>query len=108
MSETTGFNFAGSQFLAEYRNWEEYAITGCKISWVPAGTSAKNLFAVTAAGAATGISASLDNIFLYDDANTYDPSTLTDQNVLNRKDTKIMPVQKNWTHYCNARPFSAT
>lgn len=107
-NDTYGFNFEGSQFLAEYRNWEEFAITGCKVSWVPAGVSSKTIFLQTAAGAVGTASASLDNIFLYDDPTTYTPVALTDANVLNRKDTKIMPVQKTWTHYCNARPFSAS
>lgn len=49
---------------------------------------------------------SLDNIFLFDDPNTFDPIGLTDSNVLNRKDTKIMPVNETWTHYVDCRPFS--
>lgn len=75
---------------------------------MPAGESAKTLFAVTVAGAAGTITASLDNIFLYDDQDTYDPTGLTDANVLNRKDTKILNPGKPWTHYCNARAFTAS
>jgi len=31
-----GFNFSGSEFLAQYKQYEQYSITGCRIEYTPA------------------------------------------------------------------------
>lgn len=98
-TNTYGFNFTGSQFLRERTNWEEYAITGCRLHYVPATTTGK----VTTL---SGVNRNLSGIWSYDDPNTYAPIT-TQAEILNRKDTKAMPITKKWTLYKNARPFSA-
>lgn len=49
----------------------------------------------------------LTGIWTYDDPNSYDPSGLALANVINRKNTKMLPINRPWHLFKNARGISA-
>lgn len=95
-----GFNAPTSQFLKEYKNWEEYAIVGCRIQYIPSSSTASGISTM-------GHTRRLEGIWTFDDPNSYNPSGLNEGNVVNRKDSKALPVNKQWKEYKNCRAFSA-
>jgi len=77
-----GFDSA-DRWANTYRQYEEYAITGMKMKWIPGNIRGGVVTDGTAAGASW-----IGSMFLYFDTDTYDTSTYD-------KDT-IAQLDKNW------------
>lgn len=108
IADTYGFDFSGSQWGVCYKNWEEYAITGVRIDFVPCQPNSGTLQTINNGQYTFATILQLNDIWTFDDPNTFAPTSLTTANVLNRKDTKNHPVNRKWHIYKDARPFSAT
>jgi hypothetical protein len=105
VTNTLGFNFAESQWHKEYRNWEEYAITGLRIDYVPAANTASQI-GVSASGGP--VNRLITGIWTFDDPNSYDPANITLADALNRKDARTHNPRAKWHMYKDARPYSAS
>lgn len=96
-----GFNSADSQFLQEYRNWQEFQITGCKLRWIPSDV----------VGIATGTQfdggAYLSNFWLIDVPDYLNPDNVTDKEYINRSNFISVDPNKPYHCYKDCRPISA-
>lgn len=70
-----------------------------RLDYIPA-----NAIAPTDLG---GGSRYIASMWLYDDPNSYNPSSITDPDFLNRKNCKFLDPKRPWHHYVNCRPLSA-
>lgn len=97
-SAYNGFNFGGSEFLAHYKEYEQYAITGMRCEYTPVQYSS------TAANGRPNI---LVGIWTFDDPDSYDPGTVDFKKACQVKDLRAKPINRRWHEYKDARAYSA-
>lgn len=79
-----------------------------RLDFVPCQPNSGVLSSFTVGGNTNNVIIQLNDIWSFDDPNSFDPGALTSANVLNRKDTRTHPVNRKWHLYKDARAFSAS
>lgn len=95
-----GFDSA-SRWADVYRNYDQYAITGMKIRWIPGSVRGGVLSDGTGAAASW-----LGSMILYFDTDTYDTSTYTFNTIAQLDKQWIFDPTRSWSKYFSCKKLS--
>lgn len=93
-----GFD-SGARFQAMKNNWEQMAVTGMKLEYIP--TNRVTMFN-TAVNLAIG---GIDHVFTFDDIDTFNTNSFTDDTIAQKETFRSHDPMKPFTIYRNNKPI---
>lgn len=89
---------ACSRYAQLYKDFEQYAITGMRLTWIPS-----NIRGIIDPAQNTNVGGFVGPMYVYDDINTYNTLALTDEQILTKDNIMIRDPTRVWSKYLTFR-----